>query len=79
MKYPVFAIRDSKVGFLSPTIDENAFTATRNFEHAVMNPQSVMNSHPADYSLYEIGQFDTETGELIPSMAKHIASASDVL
>lgn len=80
MKYPVFSIRDVKTGFMSPTIDQNAPAAMRNFEHAVLNSASLMNSHPKDYQLYKIGEFDTDTGALIPcELVEHICDATDVL
>lgn len=80
MIYPVYAIRDAKVGFMSPTVDQNDASAARNFEHAVMNSASLMNSHPGDYALYRIGSFDTETGVIKKEeLPVHICDASSVL
>lgn len=79
MKYPVFAIRDAKVGFMAPTVEQNAPAAIRNFEHAVLNSASLMNSHPGDYDLYEIGSFDSDSAELEKTMPKHLISAAEVL
>lgn len=80
MIYPVYAIRDAKVGFMSPTVDQNDASAARNFEHAVMNSASLMNSHPGDYALYRIGSFDTESGVIEKEeLPVHICDASSVL
>lgn len=80
MNYPVYSIRDAKVGFMTPTVDQNDASAARNFEHAVMNSASLMNSHPGDYALYRIGSFDTETGAIVKEeMPVHICDASSVL
>lgn len=79
MKYPIFSIRDIHTGFMSPTIDQNANAAIRNFEHACMQSASLMNSHPDHYSLYKIGEFETDTGVITPLMAEHIADAVDIL
>lgn len=79
MKYPVFSIRDSKVGFMVPTVDQNVPAAVRNFEHACMASQSLFATHPGDYDLYEIGEFDSDSGELVPKQPKHICSARDVV
>lgn len=79
MEYPIYAIRDSKVGFMTPTVDQNDASAARNFEHAVMNSASLMNSHPGDYELYRIGTYETDSGEIHPEMPVHIASAFDVV
>lgn len=79
MKYPIFSMRDVKVGFMTPTIDANVPSAIRNFEHAVSASGSVMNTHPKDFQLYRVGEFDSETGEITPCMVEHIADAVDVV
>lgn len=64
MKYPVFCIRDTKVGF-DPTfmVQVNDDAAVRGFEVAINNPSNVvMNYRPSDYELYKIGEFDTDSG-----------------
>lgn len=66
MKLPVYAIRDVRSTFTSLTVDTNDATASRNFAHAVMQVGSIMHSHPQDFSLYRLGEFDTDTGVLIP-------------
>ena len=79
MKYPIYSIRDAKTGFMSPTVDMNDPAAVRNFEHALRNSASLMNSHPNDYSLFRIGEFDTETGAVTACLPANIADASSVL
>ena len=79
MKYPIYSIRDSKVGFMTPTIDQNDASAARNFEHAVMNSASLMNSHPGDYALYRIGEFDSESGDIFGCMPEHVIDAVGVV
>lgn len=79
MKYPVFAIRDVHTGFMSPTVDQNQSAAIRNFEHAVMQSASLMNSHPEHYALYHIGEFDTETGKITDCLPEHLIDASEVI
>lgn len=79
MKYPMYSIRDAKVGFMTPTIDQNDSAAARNFEHAVLNAASLMNSHPGDYALYRIGEFDTESGAITGYMPEHVMDAVGVV
>ncbi len=62
MKLGVYSIRDNLTGFLTPVVEQNDNSARRNFEHAIAQPQSLMNSHVSDYDLYKIGLFDTDTG-----------------
>uniref|UniRef100_A0AAU8AYL0 Nonstructural protein n=1 Tax=Dulem virus 166 TaxID=3145643 RepID=A0AAU8AYL0_9VIRU len=66
MIYAIYAIRDAKVGFLSLTVEQNDAVALRNFEHAKLNAQSLMFSHPGDFDLYKLGNYNTDTGEIIP-------------
>lgn len=66
MKYGIYSIRDLKTGFLPPTVDFNAISAMRNFEHACLNTESLFFSHPEDYSLFALGTFDTDTGRIDP-------------
>lgn len=78
MKYPMFAIKDVKTGFMQPTIDQNDSSAIRNFEHACMQSNSLFNSHAEHYALYRIGEFVIETGEVIPCQPVHLMDATEV-
>lgn len=66
MKQPIYAVRDRHVGFMRPTIDINDQTATRNFKYAVNNPGSDVGFNPQDYSLYRIGEYESDTGMITP-------------
>lgn len=77
MKYPMFAIRDSKVGFMPPTCDQSEQSAIRNFAYAI-NGEGVMNYSPKDFDLFKVGEFDVEKGEIIPCMPKNICDGISV-
>lgn len=62
MKYPIYAIRDFKTGFLTPTVEPNVHSAVRNFEHACLRSDSLFFTHPSDYALFLIGEYDTDSG-----------------
>lgn len=67
MKYPVYVIRDVKVGFDPQFIvqaNENA--ALRGFQFIISNEQSMQGKFPADYELYKVMEFDTDSGTVIP-------------
>ena len=64
MKYGIYVLRDIKTGYLGITLDQNDASAMRNFEHAMSKPDSLMNSHPEDISLYCLGMYDSEKGEV---------------
>lgn len=80
MSFGLYAIRDVKTSFLSPAIDVNDQAAVRNFYHTVQNSEGVMYSCPQDFSLYRVGEFDADSGLLIPaSPIVYLASASDAI
>lgn len=65
MRYGVYSIYDAAAEvFTAPTIDISDASAVRAFQQAVANAGSVMNFKPEDFSLYQIGTFDVETGRL---------------
>lgn len=80
MVYGVYAIKDAKTSFMPCNVDYNDASAIRNFEHAVMAPDSLMRSHPADYTLYRLGSYNTEIGTILPlDDPRQIADASSVV
>lgn len=62
MVFGVYAIQDLKSTFLSPTVDFNDATAKRNFEHVVVSGNNVFFTHPEDFRLMKLGEFDNEDG-----------------
>lgn len=79
MIYPVFSIRDLKGDFYSPRIDQNEASAIRWFSMLVNAEDNTLHSFPADFQLYCIGDFDSETGRLMPrDLLQLVTSAIDV-
>ncbi len=67
MIYGVYSIFDSAAGvFTAPTIDISDGSAVRSFQQALANSGSIMNFKPDDFSLYQVGTFDVESGQLAP-------------
>lgn len=64
MKYLIVSLRDAKTGFGIPQTEVNEQTALRNFEYAFNKKGTLVYEHAADYSLYKVGEYDTETGVL---------------
>lgn len=80
MKLKIYAIRDLKTCFMTPVVEMNDPSAVRNFEHAVLEGNSLMHSHPGDYALYALGTYDNETGKLECWPAPvQVADASSIL
>ena len=61
MKFIVVSVRDKCIGFTGVMLSQNEVSARRDFRNYEEN-----NPHPEDYDLYQIGEFDTSTGTLVP-------------
>lgn len=72
----IYAIRDKLTGYLTPTFDANDQVAMRNFAHAVQNTDTLLHTHAADYDLYCLGTFDTETGTIMPINPQVVCTGS---
>lgn len=80
MIYGVFCIRDAKTGFMTPTIDLNSESAIRNFAHSLVAAPSVVTTFSQDFDLYQLGAFDSESGDLVPcSTPAFVLSGRDAL
>jgi len=76
----LYSVNDAKAGFYgNPFSARTNSEAMRNFQQAIndTNPNNLMNAHPADFSLFEIGEFDDETGQITPIAPKHLANGVD--
>lgn len=62
----IYAMRDHKSGFLTPTLDSDDKIAIRNFQLAfkAARNDSLFANFPEDYSLYRLGSYDTDSGEI---------------
>lgn len=62
----IYSIHDNKANaYLPPFFLHNKNMAIRTFSDAVQDEGHAFNRHPDDYSLWEIGEFDDTTGEII--------------
>lgn len=66
MTVNVYAIRDALTGYLTPTFERFDAAAIRNFEHAVLTPGTILDSHAGNFELCRIGEYDEQTGKLVP-------------
>lgn len=61
----IFAVYDKKAAaYLQPFYFPQKGQAIRAFEDSVKDPQSAFAKHPADYSLFKIGEYDDQTGQI---------------
>lgn len=76
-----FALKDIKSSaFLSPFKSSNRFTAIRELTNVVNdNKQGMLNHFPEDFQLFQVAEFDTNTGKFIqPEQPEYVITLSDL-
>lgn len=68
----LYSVNDALSGFGAPTLQNNDAAAYRSFAEAFKDVYQ-----PADYSLWKVGSFDTDTGEIIPDVPSVVCRATD--
>jgi len=80
MKLEAFSLRDTKAEvFAAPFFVPNEAIATRLLVQLVQDHRSDLGKYPADFLLYRIGTYDTETALLKSSTVELICTASSCL
>ena len=81
MKLKIYGIYDSAAAaYLPPFFTHNEQLATRSFIDSANNPESTFGRHPADFTLFELGNFDDQAGEFELNHAPiRIANALELL
>lgn len=65
MKYGIYAIKDTKIGFMNPFYSHNNQTAVRSFTNGANDTiKNEINTNPEDKELWRVGEFDDQTGEI---------------
>ena len=64
MNTKIYTVFDSQVkAYILPQYYRNAGEATRAFTEAANDLKSNIGKYPAQYTMFEIGEFDDETGQ----------------
>ena len=72
----IVAVKDELTNtFLQPTFGENMDALQRIFSTQI-NSLPIWKDNPTDFSLYMLGHFDAETGEIIPDIQKLVSGHS---
>ena len=65
MIYKIFSVYDSKAQiYTNPFYQHNQQMAMRTFSDAINHPEHQFARNPEDYTLFEVGEFNDETGEV---------------
>lgn len=74
MKVKVFSVYDAAVGaYMQPFFMRTKGEAIRAWMDTVANPQTQFNKHPDHFTLFEIGEYDEESGQFqnLPAFISH--------
>lgn len=79
MKMIIIALKDRGADYFRPAAAiRTRGEAIRGMADEANNPQSQIGQHPTDYELWQIGEFDDQTGEI--TQAKELlARAEDLI
>lgn len=75
--YSVFDIKAAS--YAQPFFSQSHATAIRAFSGAVNDPGTMLNKHPEDFTLNYMGEFDDQTGELIPNTVVNLGTAASFI
>lgn len=74
----IYAVLDNKAKtFNAPFFQPNQVAAVRAFNMEVnrADPLNAIHQHPEDFDLYYIGDYNTETGQLLPHEPELLVTA----
>ena len=79
MRVVLFSIYDRKTKcFMSPFVARTEIDAVRQITQSLKDPQMAetpVGQHPADFDLRRIGDFDDETGQIVPLIPSHLVAS----
>lgn len=82
MKTVLVAVRDQKtVAFTQPVTTPTRGAAIRSWGDQLNDPKNAemeQSKHPEDFTLWFLGEYDDNTGEITPAKPEQIALASDL-
>lgn len=73
----IYAFRDIKIGFMEPFLQQNNQIAVRTFKATLENTKSLMNAYKEDIELWQIGEYNEETGDILPEK-EYIIGGKDI-
>lgn len=67
----IFTVYDSKIeSYQSPFTANHKGYALRDFERVANDKSTQIGQYPSDFTLFEIGEYDTQTGKITTHDAK---------
>lgn len=79
-KMVIVAIRDKKAdAFHPPYVLQNLSLAIRGFGDAVLKGNTDLSTHPEDFNLYHVGNYDVITGKVEPVEPVSVCAGLDFI
>lgn len=79
-KHNLYSVYDSAVAaYMKPLVFSADGEATRWFSDQATNAESMVNRHPEDYSIFRVGMFDDQKGELTYEEPTCLARAHELI
>ena len=76
----IYTIKDTKIGHMAPFLMQNDAVAIRTFENmAKQTTPNAVNTYPEDKELWEIGEFEDQTGEIKSHEPRFVTKAIDYI
>lgn len=73
MKLKIYSLRDQKTdAFMNPIAMQTTGQLLRMLSDEVNKQDSLVGQHPEDFELFEVGEYDTQTGTLTPCPPKSV-------
>lgn len=80
MRLNVYTIFDTAAGaYMRPFFLQSDGQATRSFKDLALDAEHAVGQHPEDYSLWRIGIYDDNKGELVPEARECLATALELV
>ena len=80
MKFGIYSIHDAKAkAFFSPVFMHAEGQCLREFTDACNDQEHPFGKNPQDYTLFYLGEYDDNTGEITPAQKRSIANGVEVL
>lgn len=75
----LYAIKDIKSGFADPCLQANDAVAVRSFENSIPFLSDKVGIPTSDFQLWRVGQFDVDSGMLVPDTPELLLDGSSIL
>lgn len=80
MKLKIFAVKDMAVdAFGQPFFTNAVGGAIRSFTDETNRDGAAFNAHPGDYDLYELGEYDDESGAIVSIPPRMLVRGKEVV